>query len=200
MDYYFSNTDGQVQGPYALDALKSLLAAGTISLATQVCEKGSETWKPLASVLPPVQATRPPTPAAKLPPQTMPAASQEWQNLAARAASAAAPAQRSRIFLSEQEHLADIRSRSCYKTLRFVINLSALIAIAVAVAVPLVPLLVAASNNGGRAQESDWRLLLLTFGIVIGECILIIAARQLSLLFVDIADTLIFDHNRNRNA
>ena len=188
MSYYISNNDGKVQGPYPLDTLKSLLASGSITLATQVCEKGTETWERVSSVLPPVQAARPPSPATA----PIPASPQPTH--------ADPPSQRSRVFLSEQEHLADIRSRSCYKTLRFVITFSALVGIAVAVAIPLVPLIWAAANGSPRVQESEWRFaLLITLGIIIGECILIIATRQMMLLFVDIADTLIFDHNRKRN-
>ena len=201
MNYYVSNSGGQVDGPYSLDALKNRLASRSISLASQVCEEGSQTWVPLASVFPPVSAPRPPSSAAQPPPKTRAAAPQEWQNLAARAAASAAPSQRSRVFLSEQEDLADVRSRSCYKTLRFVINLSALIGIAVAIVIPLLPFVLALINSSPRLLEAEGKFaVLIALGIMIGECILIIAARQMTLLFVDIADTLIFDHNRNRNA
>ena len=195
MNYYVSNSGGQVDGPYSLDALKNRLASRSISLASQVCEEGSQTWVPLASVLPPASAPRPPSAAAEAPPKTRAAAPQEWQNLAARAAAAAAPPQRSRVFLSEQEHLADIRSRSCYKTLRFVINLSAVIGIALAIVGTSWPFFLSLGNGSGTGIPQ-----LIALGVVIGQCVLIIAARQMTLLFVDIADTLIFDHNRNRNA
>ena len=108
---------------------------------------------------------------------------------------------RARVVFSEQQNLADIRSRSCYKTLRFVINVTFGVLSLSALAL----IFFAASGKGiiylgqppaGSDVLKD-RVLFMLPGVVF--LILSIAGRQMSLLLIDIADTLISDHNRNRN-
>lgn len=109
------------------------------------------------------------------------------------------PTARPRVVFNEEQNLADIRSRSCYKTLRFVINLGAWISLAV-VSFQFLLLLKLFVMVGITISDTDTLLnVLIQIGGYVGAIILIIAARQMALLLVDIADTLISDHNRNRN-
>ena len=99
------------------------------------------------------------------------------------------PVARSRKIFTEQENLADIRSRSCYKTLRFVINFAFAVFIASSVGIPFYLAVI--------APVAPAKTVLLASGIA--ALIICIAGRQIALLLVDIADTLISEHNRNRN-
>ena len=106
-------------------------------------------------------------------------------------------ASRPRVVFSEAQNLADIRARSCYKALRLVIN------VYFGVMMLLALILIFATAGGysdARSPVTDQlygRLILIS--VWVAGLILVVAARQLSLLLVDIADTLISDHNRNRN-
>ena len=100
------------------------------------------------------------------------------------------PVARSRKVFTEPENLVDIRSRSCYKMLRFVINLAFAVSVAGSAAYPF------------YLAVFEKKLLMekaVLLASVFAAIILCVAGRQILLLFVDIADTLISDHNRNRN-
>lgn len=59
MNYFILSSDGQVEGPHSLDELKTLFTTGDISLDTQVCEKGQNTWTTVNSVLQQEQPAKP---------------------------------------------------------------------------------------------------------------------------------------------
>lgn len=96
---------------------------------------------------------------------------------------------------STAQVLLRLRSYSCYKTLRFAINLSALCGLGVLISSFLIPI-VAASD---KLADADLKFLILPALYTAAGCIGIIATRQMMLLFVDIADTLISEHARNRS-
>ena len=100
------------------------------------------------------------------------------------------PVARPRVVFSEQQNLADIRSRSCYKTLRFVIGFTFVVCAAGSAAWPFY---LAIFESKLPIQKAA--LLAVGFAAIM----LCIAGRQILLLLVDIADTLISSHNRNRN-
>jgi hypothetical protein len=176
MNYYYTTPDNEISGPHNLGALKNLLASGVITQETPVCEEGTEEWKSLSEILRRFQSIQ----------RFQTKQQQEMRQPHA----APQPRQRARIFLTEEQHLADIRSRSCYKMLRSVINISA----GVVFAAIIIFILYVATRDSERFLP---KLILMGYGL--GLIVLTIAARQSALLLVDIADTLLFEHNRNRN-
>ena len=62
MNYFILSSDGQVEGPHSLDALKAFFTTGDISLDTQVCEEGQNTWTTVNSVLQQEQPEKPSPP------------------------------------------------------------------------------------------------------------------------------------------
>jgi outer membrane biosynthesis protein TonB len=75
MKYFLTDSNDEVHGPYSLEEIKKRRASGEVESSALLCEEGSETWQPLASILPaspqPAQQA-PPTP--KPAPQAQPAA------------------------------------------------------------------------------------------------------------------------------
>ena len=116
MSYFILGNDGQVEGPHPLSTLKSLLESGQITAVIQVCREGENTWVSLSYAL---QKDQP--------------VYQAVQPVAQPAVQPVAQPQHRQLGLTEQQHLADIRSRSCYSTLRFVINVIAGIALAITI-------------------------------------------------------------------
>ena len=176
MNYFITTHDNEISGPHNLGALKNLLVSGAITQVTPVCEEGTEEWKSLSEILRRFQAI-----------QRFQAKQQQEMR---QPHAAPQPQQRARIFLTEEQHLADIRSRSCYKALRLVINVSAGVIFAAIIAF----ILYVATRETERFQPK-----LIGIGYALVLLIVTIAGRQSALLFVDIADTLLFEHNRNRN-
>jgi hypothetical protein len=65
MKYFVTDHNDEVQGPYSLEEITNLLASGGIDATALSCEEGSETWQPLATILPAAAPTVPtPTPDA----------------------------------------------------------------------------------------------------------------------------------------
>lgn len=52
MRFWISRTEGEVEGPFDIDTLKSMLAEGSITLQTQACAENSENWIPLGHTAP----------------------------------------------------------------------------------------------------------------------------------------------------
>ena len=176
MNYYITTHDNEISGPHDLNALKNLLASGNITQETPVCVEGTEEWKSLSEILRRFQVI-----------QRFQAKQQQEMR---QPHAAPQPQQRARILLTEEQHLADIRSRSCYKALRLVINVSAGVIFAAIIAF----ILYVATRETERLQPK-----LIGIGYALVLLIVTIAGRQSALLLVDIADTLLFEHNRNRN-
>lgn len=184
MNYFILGNDGQIFGPHSLNELNGLASSGNIGPATQICEEGSTAWKPLASVLQAGPVARPPAPVAM--PQPQPAH--------------AAPRQgRKPDLYPEELHLADIRARSCYKSLRVLLNVLAGLAILGSIA--FVVYLLASETLGADLPSSEKNRIRVFVGIsMVIELALIVATRQLMFVLIDIADTLLFEHSKNRNA
>lgn len=91
---------------------------------------------------------------------------------------------------SPSQFIEMVRKRSCYRTLRDLIDIICLISIVVTVIAGVVYLI------GGVAAGSP---IVVVVGIAITAlaCVLVIAGKQVSLLLIDIADTLI-EQNRKK--
>ncbi|MFT3781291.1 MAG: DUF4339 domain-containing protein [Nibricoccus sp.] len=66
MKYYYANTANQATGPVSLDDLSKLLAAGQITLSTNVIPEGSQRWHPLSEI-PQFAPKKEPTPTPAAP-------------------------------------------------------------------------------------------------------------------------------------
>jgi hypothetical protein len=62
MKHFVTDRNDEVHGPYTLEEISNLLASGDVEATALACEEGSETWQPLASILPPT-----PPPSKKAP-------------------------------------------------------------------------------------------------------------------------------------
>jgi hypothetical protein len=69
MNYYYTADGTNVLGPIALDQLTNLFSQGGLPATTQVCAEGTQTWQPIATILP-VGSAPPPPPAPPPIPQT----------------------------------------------------------------------------------------------------------------------------------
>ncbi len=70
MEYYYISAANKAEGPVSAEQLQELLAAGTISSATQIAPVGAQEWQPLNTVI--SSAPNPGTPLAPPPPQPSP--------------------------------------------------------------------------------------------------------------------------------
>lgn len=52
MEYYYTDSNNQPQGPVTLEQLRALEAAGEVRAATMVAPVGSQQWVPLQTVIP----------------------------------------------------------------------------------------------------------------------------------------------------
>lgn len=67
MKYFVTDHNDEVQGPYSLEKITTLVAAGDVEATALLCEEGSETWLPLGSILPATPAAVPPAAASLAP-------------------------------------------------------------------------------------------------------------------------------------
>jgi hypothetical protein len=67
MNYFVTDRNDEVQGPFGLEEVKKQLASGSIETTALLCEEGSETWQPLVSVVSTVPPTVPQASPAKPP-------------------------------------------------------------------------------------------------------------------------------------
>lgn len=63
MKFYYSTDGSDVVGPHDARELRHLLEAGLLPPATRLCAEGTDTWKPLAEIVPAnARLTNPPVP------------------------------------------------------------------------------------------------------------------------------------------
>lgn len=100
------------------------------------------------------------------------------------------------ILSQTEKHLALIRKKSCYPQLRFIINVCFLLL--------LLAIGISALISVGAASDHDEGMLLVKRILFILGCAslavaVLMAIRQSSQLLIDIADTLLHEHAKNRD-
>lgn len=54
MNYYYTDSNNQTQGPVSLDQLRSLALSGTLNASTMIAPVGSQQWSPIGTLIPTV--------------------------------------------------------------------------------------------------------------------------------------------------
>jgi len=54
MDYYYTDSNNQTNGPVSLDQLRSLALSGTLNASTMIAPLGSQQWSPIGTLIPTV--------------------------------------------------------------------------------------------------------------------------------------------------
>ena len=168
MNYYLW-ISGQEHGPHTLEQIQQSIDDGDINTLQTARTEDSSDWKPLHQIA----RLKHPTPKRQPAKQTMPGATQTT-------AIHSAPASGKRV----KEHLNYIRSITCYKTLRTVIECSFVIC------------LLAAALSTVFSVVNQQGIATAFLGIL--GMILLVAIRQSALLIIDIADTLLHEHAKDK--
>ena len=171
----------QEQGPYTIEQIRAAVDDGTINNRQTARTEDSADWKPLADIAtlnPPKKQRAAPQAPHFLPPSPSPsplptvtATTQSLNPLKA--------------------YLAYIRKNTCYGVLRSIIEISFALSLIAVIGYVLV------AGIASLAVEHGGYGILALFSGVLGV-ILLIAARQSALLLIDIADTLIHEHSKNK--
>jgi len=199
MNFYYTDEAGAVAGPVAREQLQKLVDSGLVAADGQACFEGSEDWKPLSTFVRPTPKPTGAAPAAK-PAQraattTTPKSaatpstedSFEWKRREIQAKSSApTTGTRSRV----ASHLTFIRANSSYGALRSIIEVCFVLSLLGALGFMIAGW---AADKGGGAWFPPTAIGILSI-------VLLIAARQSAFLLIDIADTLLHEHSKSRNA
>ena len=169
MNYYLW-TAGREHGPYTLEQVKEAVIEGTITLQQTARREDTHDWVSLGSIV-----ELPSTPIADgvADPDSAPAiALPKWD---------------------VKDYLGYLRENSCYGVLRGIIEVFAALVIVAAVFAMIGGILFLTK------PEREIAAGLYQLGAGIGALILIIGLRQASLLMIDMADTLLYNHSKDRS-
>jgi GYF domain 2 len=176
MRYYLRINDEE-SGPYRIDDMQRALADGQITLNTMTRAEDEQVWKPLGPVLAAAEAPAashfPPPPA---PPKQQQSIHSEFK------------------LKNVRTHLVFIRAYTNYPVLRSMIHILYWLGMVALGFTALVQLRIF-----GRPLGLNLLAYLLIFGSTIVSGLVLHLIRLLLLMFVDITDTLLHDHARNRN-
>ncbi len=161
--YYYSEDGGEALGPYAKEDLIQLVKDGDVSKSAVVCAEGSDIWSPIIAILRPKSETAPIMPSFTpgIPSRKLSPPPQKPQNTIDP---------RITHFENANGYLIHLRKNSCYGTLRSVITILTVLSF-----IGLYALAFALNGIMGGAVA------------IIGT-VFIIAARQASLLLIDLVD------------
>ena len=172
MNYYLW-ISGHEHGPYSLEEIQQSIDDGDINPRQTARTESCADWKPLQQIA----RLKLPTPQKSATAQPTPSSSQPKITQ-----------EQKRV----ETHLATIRKHTCYGVLRSIIEISFVVSL-IAVGLALVSGIESLGNN-----RAGMRIAFL-FGAALAA-ILLVAARQSALLLIDIADTLLHEHSKDRSA
>ena len=185
-NYYYVNDTGEVTGPVSSEELKLMHFSGKITSTTQVCEEGSEDWKYYGAVATEAKAAPVQASIAKTAPVQALSSNTEAQD-GGRSPWRGPPVQALSSKNTEERlasYLQLIRDHSSYSILRVVTKVSLFLAVMALVITALIAL-----------NYYDWRLA----GIAITLIPVVFATYQSAILFIDMADSFLHEHSKNKN-
>jgi hypothetical protein len=175
MQYYLRINDN-ASGPYWIEDVKRLLADEQVTLNTMARREGAQVWKLLGQILEEVELA---TPISPQPREHKPSPNGFKRK-------------------DVRSHLNFIRIYTNYPTLRKIINLFfglSLIGVIVGLLGQFGMLLLATRSMG----LSGFIFLFLILGVAVISALGLIAARLFLLMLVDLVDTLLHEHARNKH-